>query len=65
MNGITLNETMNFVRACESVGTCVEVAKLELYAIRGSKDPDHLVVVEPDEWKAFIRGAKAGEFDNI
>src|ERR1035441_4491930 len=51
MNGTSLNEMMNFVRAGESGGTCVEVAKLELYGIRGSKDPDRVVVVEAAEWK--------------
>ena len=47
-------------------GSCVEVAPLEngWVALRDSKDtarPAHLYT--PEEWAAFVRGVKAGEFD--
>lgn len=45
--------------------TCVEVATGgEAVVIRDGKDPDGLVYGFPVEsWRAFVRGAKAGEFD--
>jgi hypothetical protein len=46
-------------------GQCVEVADLgDAVAVRDSKDPSGPVLVfTPDEWAAFVRGAKDGEFD--
>lgn len=49
-----------------SGGTCVEVAALTdgFIAVRDSKDlsrPEHRYT--PDEWVAFVRGVKAGQFD--
>jgi hypothetical protein len=46
-------------------GACVEVAQFDLaVAVRDSKDPDGPVLVfTPDEWRAFVGGAKDGEFD--
>ena len=48
-----------------SSGNCVEVADLPgAWAIRDTKDPDGPVLVfAAPEWKAFIAGAKNGEFD--
>jgi Domain of unknown function (DUF397) len=46
-------------------GTCVEVAKLPDggAAVRDSKDPASLVLTfTAQEWVAFVRGVKAGEF---
>ena len=46
-------------------GQCVEVARNlpGVVAVRDSKDPDGLALVfTPDEWRAFISGARAGEF---
>ena len=64
MNGISLNDIVTFSRACESGGTCVEVGKMELYAIRDSKNPDGSVLVfDTSEWAVFVRAVKAGEFD--
>jgi hypothetical protein len=45
---------------------CVEVAVLpdRRVAIRDSKHPDEAILIyTPDEWRAFIAGARAGEFD--
>lgn len=45
---------------------CVEVATnlSEIVALRDSKDPDGpILTFTPDEWDAFLRGAKAGRFD--
>lgn len=46
-------------------GNCVEVARVsDTVAIRDSKDPHGpALTFTPGEWEAFIRGAKAGEFD--
>lgn len=46
-------------------GNCVEVARLaSAVALRDSKDPSGpALVFMPQEWAAFIEGAKDGEFD--
>ncbi len=45
--------------------TCVMVAvKPEGVAVRDSKDPEkHTLFFTHDEWDAFLRGAKGGEFN--
>jgi len=44
---------------------CVEVAKTEDgYLIRDSKEPDQRPLhITGDEWVAFVKGVKAGEFN--
>lgn len=47
-------------------GQCVEVATnlTGVVAVRHSKHPDAAVIVYTDEeWAAFIRGVRDGEFD--
>lgn len=46
-------------------GQCVQVARLDqAVAVRDSKDPaGPFLTFTPDEWAAFIGGAKDGEFD--
>ena len=46
-------------------GQCVEVARLDhTVLVRDSKHPAGPVLTfTPDEWAAFIGGAKDGEFD--
>ena len=47
-------------------GHCVEVAQLPDggVAVRDSKHPDlEPRIFDADEWRAFVRGVKAGEFD--
>ncbi|MEU7691756.1 DUF397 domain-containing protein [Microbispora hainanensis] len=55
-------------------GDCVEVAEIDgdgpehksgrLIAVRDSKDPDGPVLFfTPEEWKAFLLGVHAGEFE--
>jgi hypothetical protein len=47
-------------------GACVEVADNlpDVVAVRDSKHPTGPVLVfSPDEWAAFIKGVKDGEFD--
>jgi hypothetical protein len=47
-------------------GECVETAVLpdRRVAVRHSKRPaDAVLIYTPAEWRAFISGAKAGEFD--
>jgi hypothetical protein len=49
-----------------SGGNCVEVASNlpGIVAVRDSKDREGpSLSFTPDEWRAFIAGAKAGEFD--
>jgi Domain of unknown function (DUF397) len=45
--------------------TCVEVAiEAEVVAVRDAKDPDGPALrFTPAEWRAFLAGARAGEFD--
>lgn len=44
---------------------CVEVAFIDgQVAVRDSKDPDGPALrFNTDEWRAFIRGVRGGEFD--
>jgi hypothetical protein len=47
-------------------GGCVEIAQFPASAVgvRDSKDPDGAkLVFSTDEWSAFVRGVKRGEFD--
>lgn len=46
-------------------GACVEVAETsDAVGVRDSKDPSGAVLVfAPDEWRAFLRAVKGGEFD--
>jgi hypothetical protein len=49
-------------------GSCVEVASLPDggVGIRDSKDPSGPVLrFTPDEWRAFLGGARDGEFDRF
>jgi hypothetical protein len=51
-----------------SNGNCVEVAHLPggYIGVRDSKDPHGPVLqFTPDEWQAFIGGARNGEFDSF
>lgn len=51
-----------------SNGNCVEVADLPEggVGVRNSRDPEGAVLrFTPDEWHAFIGGARIGEFDNF
>ena len=54
------------VRSGPQGGNCVEVAHLSdgQVAMRNSRFPDGpALVFTPDEWDAFVGGAKDGEFD--
>jgi hypothetical protein len=50
---------------------CVEVAPVYIgntdricgFGVRNSKKPDEMLFFSADEWRAFIEGAKVGEFD--
>ena len=49
-------------------GNCVEVASLrgDTIGLRNSRDPEGPVLrFTPDEWHAFLGGARNGEFDNF
>lgn len=48
-------------------GHCVEVASaVGNIAIRDSKDPNGpILVYTPSEFRAFLEGARNGEFDNL
>ena len=64
MNGIAVNKAAEFRSSCDGGGTCVEVAALELIAVRDSKNPDGPVLLfARQEWIEFVRGVKAGLFD--
>lgn len=47
-------------------GDCVEVGRLPggSVSVRDTKDPERRsLVFTPDEWDAFVKGVKNGEFD--
>lgn len=49
-------------------GNCVEVANLPggEVGVRNSRDPEGAVLrFTPDEWHAFVGGARIGEFDSF
>jgi hypothetical protein len=51
-----------------SNGNCVEVTDLPSggIGVRNSRDPEGAVLrFTPDEWHAFLGGARNGEFDNF
>ena len=46
------------------IGTCAEAAVGgEMVLMRQSEHPDTVVSFASEEWRAFIAGVKAGEFD--
>ena len=52
--------------SCDHNGACVEVAGLDerVVAVRDSKDPSGPVLIfGTDAWRAFVTGARLGEFD--
>jgi hypothetical protein len=52
-------------RACAN-SECVEVAALAGgVAVRGSQIPDVVLTFTKAEWGAFLRGVKAGDFDDV
>jgi hypothetical protein len=52
-------------RAC-ATSECVEVATLaDGVAVRGSRSPDVVLTFTKAEWRAFLLGAKAGDFDDV
>jgi hypothetical protein len=55
--------TPEFKTACDG-GSCVEVAFLQLVAVRDSKNPDGPVLIfTMAEWADFIQGVRQGTFD--
>jgi Domain of unknown function (DUF397). len=58
--------SFTFVRSSQcDTGACVEVAipaGQDLVVVRSSQSGDSVVFTK-FEWEAFIKGAKAGEFD--
>lgn len=63
-------EGAHWVKSSLSFSTrqCVEVAGLPggVVGVRHSKDPDGPVLrFTPDEWQAFLGGARAGEFNGF
>jgi hypothetical protein len=52
-------------RGCANT-ECVEVAALAgEVAVRNSRSPDVVLTFTKTEWRDFLRGAKAGEFDDV
>ena len=52
-------------RTC-ATGECVEVAPLAgEVAVRNSRSPDVVLTFTKTEWREFLRGAKAGDFDDL
>jgi len=64
------DSTLNWVKSSLSFsnGNCVEVAGLADggIGVRNSRDPEGGVLrFTPDEWSAFLGGARNGEFDRF
>jgi hypothetical protein len=62
--------TAKWIKSTSSYGNgdCVQVASLPDggVGVRDSKDPDGPVLeYTPAEWRAFLAGVKAGEFDAL
>jgi Domain of unknown function (DUF397) len=52
--------------ACHAAGNCVEAGRLATgeVAVRDTKDRDREpLVYSAEEWDAFVKGVKAGQFD--
>jgi len=60
-----ITEWKKSIRSGSNGGSCVEVRQNdETMQVRDSKDKTGPVLTfTPDEWRAFIGGAKDGEFD--
>lgn len=44
----------------------VEVGFVDAWVLlRNVEEPDVILVYDHDEWDAFVKGARAGEFDDI
>ncbi|WP_433243297.1 DUF397 domain-containing protein [Streptosporangium sp. CA-135522] len=55
-------------RSSDNGGQCVEVADNlpGVVAVRDSKDPDGpRLLFTPAEWRSFVGGVKAGDFDRL
>lgn len=67
--GNSKSPCLNWRKAQRSAGNgaCVEVASSRgVVAVRDSKNPDGPVLrYTRAEWRAFLHGAKAGEFDDL
>jgi hypothetical protein len=64
------DSTLNWVKSSLSFsnGNCVEVAGLADggIGVRNSRDPEGgMLRFTPDEWRAFLGGARNGEFDRF
>jgi hypothetical protein len=64
------HSTLNWVKSSLSFsnGNCVEVADLTDggIGVRNSRDPrGGMLRFTPDEWRAFLGGARNGEFDHF
>lgn len=57
----------DFIRSSRCVyppGGCLEVAMKDgVVAVRDARNPKSVLLFSSGEWEAFIKGAKAGEFD--
>lgn len=60
-----ISEFEFYVSTFSGGGNCVAVAKLPSgdYAVRNSQMNDTAIVFTRAEWKAFVTGVKASEFD--
>lgn len=62
---LTTADWRTSTRSSPSCDNCVEVAFVDgAIAVRDSKNPQKgTLIFTPDEWDAFVAGAKDGEFD--
>jgi hypothetical protein len=65
--GKGMNDGVNWIgpRQCESSG-CGQAALVDgKVLMRSSRRPDARLILDPDEWREFIRAVAAGDFDSI
>ncbi|MFG3495294.1 DUF397 domain-containing protein [Streptomyces sp. NPDC047928] len=50
----------------DAAGNCIELAARDGHIlVRESDEPDVIVTTSPQKLRAFLAGAKAGEFDDL
>jgi hypothetical protein len=65
--GVSMSEKGTWRRAlaCEA-GTCAEVRRIgDRIELRSSLAPERVIALTEDEWRIFLRGAAAGDFEPI
>ncbi|MFH8492269.1 DUF397 domain-containing protein [Streptomyces longisporoflavus] len=64
--GIVENQWLKSSFSTDSEGNCLELKRVgDSVHLRESDAPDTIVETTPEKLLAFLKGAKAGEFDHL